>query len=334
MKNNTEIKKVVFVGDNHIDHITPANRNDNYMLATLNKLEECLKIAEELKVDAIVFLGDIFESREVGPAARNGALKILKAKQNGDPWPFIKYVVVGNHDIQTSFPLEQSSLGTLIISGVLEKVDYAPGLDIAFAHYTPDLDHRISNSFLTTQPALIWACHASISTVESRHGHVILFEDIPLHPNTFAVISGHIHHPMEMKRSDGKIFVNPGTIGRRSAVKDNFNRDLKIYYLEYDSEGTIYNQEYIILETAEHSSKVFKMEEIEAKKENKKEVTDFIKQVVSLPSTAWSHSGLEDKLTTLKETAKLHNIDDDVINLAIHAVRFVNDPSKDKNAEL
>jgi hypothetical protein len=36
----------------------------------------------------------------------------------------------------------------------------------------------------------------------------------------------------------------------------------------------------------------------------------------------------------LKETAKLHNIDDDVINLAIHAVRFVNDPSKDKNAEL
>ena len=48
------MKKVLFVGDNHVDDKNPVNRSDNYLQATLNKLEECLNIAEELEYDAVI----------------------------------------------------------------------------------------------------------------------------------------------------------------------------------------------------------------------------------------------------------------------------------------
>jgi DNA repair exonuclease SbcCD nuclease subunit len=76
---------VLFVGDNHISARTPANRKDNYLEATLNKLKDCLELGVKHKVDAIVLLGDVFDTREEGPLARNGALNILKSQPDGVP---------------------------------------------------------------------------------------------------------------------------------------------------------------------------------------------------------------------------------------------------------
>lgn len=69
--------KVLFVGDNHISAKQPVNRKDNYLEATLAKLKDCMQIGLQRKVNAIVLLGDLFDVREEGPLARNGALNIL-----------------------------------------------------------------------------------------------------------------------------------------------------------------------------------------------------------------------------------------------------------------
>lgn len=329
------MKKVLFVGDNHISAKTPVNRKDNYLVATLAKLKDCLDIGLEKKVDAVVLLGDLFDVREEGPLARNGALNILKSQDNGNKWPFPIYITVGNHDIGSSFPLEKSSLGTLIEAGCLIKTDFAEDLGIAFAHFTPFLDNEIkNNNFLASKDAVIWSCHASICDVPNPHyaDKLVIFDEINVSKKTKMVISGHIHHPMYQQRKDGLIFVNPGAIGRYSASKDNLLRKLHIFYLEYDLKGKIYTQEYVDLPSAKNAEDVFKIDEIRETKEQKQEVKEYIKKVSLITTNSWASTVLDDKILSLKNFGKKENIEDDVIDMAINALKKANDdPSLERN---
>jgi DNA repair exonuclease SbcCD nuclease subunit len=253
-------------------------------------------------------------------------LEILKGIPNGNkPWSFPIYICVGNHDLDSSSNLEKTALGTLISAGLLIKKDYEPSLGISFAHYTPSLDREIKQGFLTTSSAIIWVCHASISTKLDRFAeYAYLFEDTPLHPNTNLVISGHIHHEMTQTRSDGKRFINPGSISRYSASRDNLEKDIKILILDYTLDGEIQNEEYIKLKSAKPASEVFKIEEMQAAKELKKDTHEFKLKVANMRTTSWQFTNLDDKLSALRTKAENANISNEIIDLAINAVKTVN----------
>jgi DNA repair exonuclease SbcCD nuclease subunit len=316
----------MFVGDIHLMDRQPKNRLDDYSLSIRTKLIECFQIAEERKLDAVVLLGDLFEVYEVGPLLRNQTLEILKGLPNGNkPWSFPIYICVGNHDLDSSSNLEKTALGTLISAGLLIKKDYEPSLGLSFAHYTPSLDREIKQGFLTTSSAIIWVCHASISTKLDRFAeYAYLFEDTPLHPNTNLVISGHIHHEMTQTRSDGKRFINPGSISRYSASRDNLEKDIKILILDYTLDGEIQNEEYIKLKSAKPASEVFKLEEMQAAKELKKDTHEFKLKVANMRTTSWQFTNLDDKLSALRTKAENANISNEIIDLAINAVKTVN----------
>lgn len=325
-------KKVLFVGDNHISGKTPANRIGSYLEDTVNKLKDCLNIGLEEKVDAIVLLGDLFDVREVTPEARNLTLAALRSQDNGESWPFPVYITVGNHDIQSSFPLDKSSLGTLIAAEVLKKEDYVPELGIAFAHFHPDLDKNILDGLLVTHHAIIWSCHASIGDKPDRfEEYIIPFDNVPVHPNNSLIISGHIHHPMSCVRSDGKKFVNPGAIGRTSATKDSLTRTLKVYLLEYDLDGTIYNETYLDLPSAKPAHLVFKIEEIETKKQSKTEVKEFIKSISAMKQNNWLHLHDDDKLNILVSDAKEDGLSDDIITIISETFKSVKNVSTEES---
>ena len=111
------------MGDNHCKDKNPANRIDEYWLTSTNEFLETLEIAEANKVDYVIYLGDIFDHRLSGPKTRNTLIKHLHSQPNGEPWSFRKFVVVGNHDIESSYPLMESDLGSLIEANVIEKMD-------------------------------------------------------------------------------------------------------------------------------------------------------------------------------------------------------------------
>jgi exonuclease SbcD len=327
MKNLIKQNKVMFVGDIHLMDKQPKNRLDDYSLAIRAKLIECFEIAEERKLDAVVLLGDLFEVCEVGPLLRNQTLDILKGVPNGNkPWSFPIYVCVGNHDLDSSSNLEKTALGTLISAGYLIKTDYEPSLGISFAHYHPSLDKDIKAGHLTTSSAIIWVCHASISNKLDRFGeYTFLFEDTPLHPNTSLVISGHIHHEMKETRSDGRRFINPGAISRYSASRDNLEKDIEIFILDYTLDGEILNEEYIKLKCARPSSEVFKLDEIKAAKDLKKDTLEFKLKVANMRTHSWQFTTLDDKLAALKVMAQQSDIGEEITNIVIDAVRKVNE---------
>lgn len=327
MKNLINHNKVMFVGDIHLMDKQPKNRLDDYSLAIRTKLIECFTIAEERKLDAVVLLGDLFEVYEVGPLLRNQTLDILKGVPNGNkPWSFPIYICVGNHDLDSSSNLEKTALGTLIAAGYLIKTDYSPSLGISFAHYHPSLDREIKSGFLTTSSAIIWVCHASISNKLDRFGeYTFLFEDTPLHPNTSLVISGHIHHEMKQTRSDGKRFINPGAISRYSASRDNLEKDIEILILDYTLDGEILNEEYLKLKSAKPASEVFKLDEIKAAKDLKKDTLEFKIKVAQMRTHSWQFTSLDDKLAALKVMAEQSEIGEEITNIVIDAVKKVNE---------
>jgi len=327
MNNLIKQNKVMFVGDIHLMDKQPKNRLDDYSLAIRTKLIECFTVAEEKKVDAVVLLGDLFEVYEVGPLLRNQTLDILKGGPNGNkPWSFPIYVCVGNHDLDSSSNLEKTALGTLISAGYLIKTDYEPTLGISFAHYHPSLDRDIKSGFLTTSSAIIWVCHASISNKLDRFGeYTFLFEDTPLHPNTSLVISGHIHHEMKQTRSDGKRFINPGAISRYSASRDNLEKDIEILILDYTLDGEILNEEYLKLKSARPASEVFKLDEIKAAKDLKKDTLEFKIKVAQMRTHTWQFTSLDDKLAALKVMAEQSEIGEEITNIVVDAVKKVNE---------
>jgi len=290
-------------------------------------LTECLEIAEERKLDAVVLLGDLFEVCEVGALLRNQTLDILKGFPNGKkPWSFPIYICVGNHDLDSSSNLEKTALGTLISAGYLIKTDYSPSLGISFAHFYPSLDRDIRAGYLTTSSAIIWVCHASISNKLDRFGeYTFLFEDTPLHPNTSLVISGHIHHEMKQTRSDGKRFINPGAISRYSASRDNLEKDIEILILDYTLDGEILNEEYLKLKSAKPASEVFKLDEIKAAKDLKKDTLEFKIKVANMRTHSWQFTTLDDKLDALKVMAQQSEIGEEITNIVIDAVKKVNE---------
>jgi hypothetical protein len=208
----------------------------------------------------------------------------------------------------------------------LIKTDYEPTLGISFAHYHPSLDRDIKSGFLTTSSAIIWVCHASISNKLDRFGeYTFLFEDTPLHPNTSLVISGHIHHEMKQTRSDGKRFINPGAISRYSASRDNLEKDIEILILDYTLDGEILNEEYLKLKSARPASEVFKLDEIKAAKDLKKDTLEFKIKVAQMRTHSWQFTSLDDKLAALKVMAEQSEIGEEITSIVVDAVRKVNE---------
>ena len=318
-------KKIIVVGDNHIHHKTPENRTGDYLTDTTNKLLDCLELGKLHKVDAVVFLGDLFDKYEVSTKAVCMTMNILKGQANGDPWPFKKFITIGNHDINNNYPLDKCSLGILIESEVLTKVDHNEELSISFAHYVNDLDKEIVEGLLAKSSALIWSCHASIGSQKDRfEEYIVPFSDVPVHENNIMIFSGHIHHPMSVTRDDGKRFINPGAIGRYSASKDNLERTLKVFLFEYDLDGNIYNEEYLDLPSFRNGDDAFKKEEILAKKELKEQTKEFIANIQSIKTNNWANTNIVDKIAFLKESAVKNNLEERVIEVALEAVKEAN----------
>ena len=319
------VKKVLFVGDQHLWHVTPENRVDDYMQSMLEELTECFTIAYENKVDALVLLGDLFEKPEPSALLRNSVIKLLR-----QDWNFRIIALEGNHDKDHSNDLEKTALGTLRHLELLEIIDYDPSLGIAFHHFTRQLDNEIIAGKLRFNPAIIHCAHASVGDKLDRFGeYIFLFEDVPLHDNTKLLISGHIHHAMEQTREDGKLFINPGAISRRSASKDNLFRQIRVLLLEYTLDDcTILKKEYIPLKSSKPAEEIFNLALINEKKQQKENAKNLVLQVSGISTSNWNYTTLDDKLHAIKEAGQQVGLTKKSIDIAITAVKNVNEPEK------
>lgn len=308
--------KVLVVGDTHGDDLTPEKRKDNYAEACLEELQEIVDISNDKKCDIVLHLGDVFHRIEPGPFIRNGYLRILLNSKI--PW----YTLIGNHDVKHN--LDQyysvSSIRTLIEAGALRIDDSIHDYGIYLMHHTASKAEECKEGFLLDKNFPMIAAHISI-TLGPYFGSYILFDELPTHSNTKIVVCGHIHDAMEKIRTDGVHFMNPGSVCRKSLNDANVIKEPQVLFLEYDLQGNIYTKEYIKLKSSKPADEVFKIEEAQLVKDNKHDSQKYIKQITTMNILEDS----DDIYESLKNSAKIKNIEQKVIDHAIQTLKAVTD---------
>jgi len=91
--------------------------------------------------------------------------------------------------------------------------------------------------------------------------------------------------------------------------------------LEYDLDGKIYQKEYIKLKSSKPAEEIFKLEEALAAKDHKHDAQKYIKQI-SMMSLIDSE---DDIYESLKKSAKLKSIEENVVDHAINTLKALND---------
>jgi len=309
-------KRFLVVGDNHLDSKTPKSRVDNYLETSLIELKETLQIAKAVKADYYILLGDVFDRIEVGGICRNRVLEALLS-DDGDPWPFEKYVVMGNHDLNHNpHYLEKSALETLIKANAV-KCGLEP-IDNLFAIYnfTPALDEQLRNGVLEHEASKIIFLHASITDKPSRFEHV-LFDDLKLNKNTKVVCSGHIHSPMEAQNSNGVKFFNPGCIGR---TKIDEQHHPQVLFFQYDTDTDEVLHKYFKLKNSMPFDLIFDVEGAMNKKFDNKNTEMFIRSVTNASFAECMSHDIEKDFKIFADNRKVNK---KVIDLVIETINNI-----------
>ena len=291
-------------------------RVDNYLQTCIEELRETLLMAKAVNADYYILLGDVFNRIEVSGECRNKVIKVL-ASNDGEPWGFKKYVVVGNHDIAHNPEyLEKSALNSLLYGGDIKCVDLLPEIPVRFFHFEPDLDEKLRKGELEDYNESILFLHASIVDKPTRFNHV-LFDDLKLHKNTKLVISGHIHGQMEAYK-DGVRFINPGSIGRTETAERHQPRTL---LLQYDFSNDNFEYKFLNLKNSLPYDLVFDIEKSDQKKEENKNTEEFIKAVTSVDFSENLTGNLENDFRLYAERQKIDNVIADIVINTMNIVK-------------
>lgn len=311
------IKRFLVVGDNHLDSKSPSSRLDNYMEAGLMELKETLKIAKATNCDYYILLGDLFHRIDVGGECRNRAIEIL-ASDEGEPWPFEKYLIIGNHDIaHDPEKMIKSPAQSLVSAGILKCVDAIPGL-IRFKHFTPTLDQELRDGALETHDEKIICLHASITDKPLIFDHV-LFEDLKVNPKTKLLFSGHIHRKMEAEK-DGVKFFNPGSVGRPEISSDFEKNKVSVLLCQFDFDTDDYKTKTVELKYSLPYDVIFDLDANKKKKIENKNTELFIDEITNVSMESEISSDIIEDLILF---AKKGNISKDVSEMAVQTVNII-----------
>jgi len=251
----------VYVADPHFAMDVPASRTDDYLEAVGSKFQESLCITRDMGIDHYVLLGDLFNRADTPGSVRNRVVDILTRGNGGGPWPFRIMMVLGNHDIfgHNRMTIERTAVETLNKTGVIDIFDEDEDLGIYAGHYEANIEKKIHESEMP-----IWAVHSYVVPRPFLGPH-ILIDDFVVSENTRLVMSGHWHEGYEpVRRKDGVIFANPGSLGRNS-IKDA-SHSVQIAVVSRDRDRI--DVEYVPLKSAKRPEIIFDMKKFEKADEN------------------------------------------------------------------
>lgn len=312
--------RVLFIGDTHANDRTPEWRNDNYLNACVIELAEALSIADERGCDAVVHLGDVFHRLEPSGECRNRILATFRHDEGGRPWPFRKFVVLGNHDIRSHIDnLERSALGTLICAGVVEHTEGCEELGLGFGHFHSGIEDALRGGWLQGKPPLIWALHAMVVTSKPPFDDYILFDEMPLDTACRLVVAGHYHPPLEQVRTDGARFINPGSVCRLSLKADELTRQPSVLLVDYALDGSDLRTEMITLTSCRPASEIFRIAEAEARATQSALMGRYLAQI----GAVIAYTATDDLCQSLHDAGRAKGVPDAVILTAVKAVKIV-----------
>ena len=286
----SEVRFIV-AGDLHFRSENPRNRKDNFEDAMLAKLYEAFQIALDYEAEAIIIPGDIFDTANVGlkTIARLGYCLNSWIKD----FNVQVLVVSGNHDIPegNKAALERTPFGLLKkldVFGDLEEDDYeydsgdldliVTGCGFDFKTDTEDGAYQFEAGESSCNTVYVHVVHsmlmATSPTFPMRHTLINQVET-----DADIIISGHYHEGFGIiRRKDGKLFINPGSLCRLSASKAEMERTVQVALLTIRSK-TDFDAKLIPLQSAQPAEEVLDREAIVEKVEHENWLDTFFESL-------------------------------------------------------
>ena len=245
--------KFIHVTDIHIMGRTPKYRKDDFLKTALEKIAWVQDYAESVRATAILCTGDLFDRADTAYSVLNDLMPVMQASKV--PW----ISIIGNHDEYGYNPdtISRTPMGTLLNSGIIKYVSYENPIV-----YTPNFARRegvvitgCDSTVLTDnredkeydygivdgrEHCSTVGREESVTTIHLSHGflankdwgeqiHHTKIDEIYDKVKADIILCGHEHHGFGVvETSNGKIFVNPGALGRITAGAGDINREVNI----------------------------------------------------------------------------------------------------------
>lgn len=313
----------VVQGDSHVTGQNPISRKDFYPDTILRKQEEVLELAATVEADMILGVGDVFHAPDPSNTTKGRLGAILQNK----PCPF--YSIAGNHDLfggnMATYPrtgmglIEKLKALTLIHDD--KPLIFRKGklrIQLTGQNYHFNIDHR--------DPVMDYCRKKADGVTHAIHlAHGYLTDKKLLFPHTLisrikdetevdATFSGHLHTSF-FEEHDGKIFANPGAMGRISASKGEM-RAPHVFILRITQEGELTVEKYF-LKTAEKAEDVLDRSHLKDDDAHFHKMSEFLDGITHLTQNA---NSVLDIYEILHQLTSDEDIDPDVKQDALAAI--------------
>lgn len=257
--------RLLFVTDTHIRGYAPVNRLDNFQETVFAKLTEVLELAEDLKVDAVIHGGDLFDIPQVAHRLMGRTAGLLRS------FPCPIYVVPGNHDLfgYSTATIPHTSLGVLWRAGVvdllLKPLTLSDGGAPVTIYPIPAAADMPLSAYITgrTGPGYqVVVAHDNLlpSPAHPDIPHKVIGPELS---DADLVLAGHWHPGWPEPFISGRtLYVNPGSLVRLDAGAGSRDRQVQVALIVFGPDGL--QAEYIPLRTARPFAEVFRSPEGDA----------------------------------------------------------------------
>lgn len=239
------MSKVLIVGDCHFSDKPPASRMDDYQTAGLRKLNFITELAETVKPDMALFLGDLFHNKRP-QSVSHYLVNAINKRMSRIKAVCETYLILGNHDV----PVDGKSVAYYPVSNLVVKPlpsIYSVGAyDFLPYHYnfpfTVEAIVKRVNELYQGRP-IVLAVHNSLSFRSWFPFATIELADLlpQLKGKVKAVFYGHIHAGFGPQQYNDVVIFNPGSIMRVSASKDDQAKVPRVALFDTDTfEFTFY----------------------------------------------------------------------------------------------
>ncbi|MDF2841580.1 MAG: metallophosphoesterase [Herbinix sp.] len=282
--------KLMYFTDPHVRVKSPLYRLDDYGERILKKLNYVAQLGHEHNVDGYICGGDILDRPDIPYSMMAKLISVLIKFEK----PI--YTVIGNHEEfgynPNSHP--RTALSIVTASGLLTRLSMnnpiiltdALGNKVSLtgcdAHSELDKYGRVSDYVdipEVTNAVRIHVVHGFLAKRPWPQVPVTTIDDI-LHTKAHLVLSGHEHSGFGVVRKGGKVFCNPGALGRVTASVGDVNLDVKVALIDtgvaVDSDGINIDLLKFPIEIAPPANEVIDREKLELEKEHKQAQAAFV----------------------------------------------------------
>ena len=263
--------RLLFLTDTHIRGTTPKNRKDNLPETLENKLKEIGEIIENYDIDYVLHGGDLFDRPDISVSVVGNFASIL----NSIKVPI--YIVCGNHDIYGHNPdtINRTMLGLLNTLNVVRIINKGENIylnkngikvQLTGQPYTFNIDDELnrSNYIVKDVPKdvdyAIHMVHGMLLNKPFIRGIPYTLIDDIKDTEADITLAGHYHSGFGIINTNGKYFVNPGSLIRVTNSLTEIERMPKVVIIDLNENINI---ELIELKVAAQGKDVLDRKEIE-----------------------------------------------------------------------